>query len=65
MTRDRVQALEKDKRRLTTDVKQLGSKVEQLGPENARLLEALANSETNNAVATILTVVGGFLVSYA
>ncbi len=65
MTRERVQSLEKDKSRHLTQIKQLVARVEQLGPENARLHEALGNARANNAISTVLMVVGGFLVSYA
>ena len=65
MTRERVEALERDKRELRDEVRRLQSRADQLGPENARLAEALANAEANNVLATALVGVGGFLVSYA
>lgn len=39
--------------------------MDDLAPENARLIEALGNAESNNTLATILIGGGGFLVSYA
>jgi hypothetical protein len=65
MTRERVDALEKDKKRLQTEVDRLRERVDQLGPENSRLGEALSNAESNNTLATILNTIGGFSVSYA
>jgi hypothetical protein len=61
MTRERIDALERDKRRLAAEVARLQPYVEQ----NARLEEALSNAETNGGVATALIAIGGFLVSYA
>lgn len=65
MTQGRIDALEKDKRRLRAEVARLQSLVDRLGPRNARLVEALDNAVSNNVIATILIGVGGFLVSYA
>ncbi len=61
MTRERIDALEADKRELKAEV----GRLIRLAPENARLEEALDNAGANNLVATILISVGGFLVSYA
>jgi hypothetical protein len=65
MTRERIAALEEDKRRLQAEVDQLRARVDQLGPENSRLDEALGHAESNGVLATILVGTGGFLVSYA
>ena len=66
MTRERIDALEKDKRRLLKENSRLQGRVDQLAPENRHLQEALGNAESNSVLATILIVgVGGFLVSYA
>lgn len=65
MARERIDALEKDKKRLQSAMDRLQARIDELGPENARLGEALGTAEANNLVATILIGVGGFLVSYA
>jgi prefoldin subunit 5 len=65
MTRERVRALERDKNRLLSEIKQLRARLDELGPECARLRESLDNARTYNVASTTLTVVGGFLVSYA
>jgi hypothetical protein len=65
MTRERVDALERDKLQLQAEVVRLRERVEQLGPDNARLEEALSSAESNNTLAMILISVGGFAVSYA
>ncbi len=65
MTRGRVEALEGDKRQLQAEVRRLQGRIDQLGPENSRLAEALANAESNHILATILVGGGGFAVSYA
>ncbi len=61
MTRERIDALEVEKRELKSEVARLLSLV----AANARLEEALSNAEFNNVYATILIGGGGFLVSYA
>ncbi len=65
MTRERIDSLDQDKQRLREEVERLQARVDQLSPENARLEEALRLAESNNILATILTGLGGFLVSYA
>jgi hypothetical protein len=65
MTRERIDALSEDKKRLQAEVDRLQARVDHLGPENARLQEALGVAESNNGFATILIGGGGFLVSYA
>ena len=61
MTRERIDALEGEKRELKGEVARLS----ELAPENARLEEALSNAEFNGVLATSLIGIGGFLVSYA
>jgi hypothetical protein len=65
MTRERIDSLEADKRRLHERIEQLQAEVDRLAPENARLIEALRSVEANNIVATILIAVGGGIISYA
>ena len=65
MTRERIDALENENQRLRDKVVELQARVDRLGPENARLVEALGNAESNSVFATIAVGVGGFLVSYA
>ena len=65
LTREFIDALEADKAKLAAEVQRLQAKVDELGPENARLRESLSNAESNNTFTTILIVVGGFAVSYA
>ncbi len=60
-----IASLEADKANLAAEVQRLQAKIEQLGPENARLRESLRNERSNNTFATILIVVGGVVVSYA
>ena len=71
-TQDRIKALERDKRFYCKQAVSLQADIDRLGPEVARLREALgrsrdslANAEANNVYATVLIGVGGFLVSYA
>jgi hypothetical protein len=61
MTRERIDALERDKQELKAEVVRLVPCV----AENSRLEEALSNAEFNGVFATILIGAGGFLVSYA
>jgi hypothetical protein len=61
MTRERIDALERDKQELKAEVARLVPCV----AENTRLEEALSNAEFNGVFATIAIGVGGFLVSYA
>jgi hypothetical protein len=63
--REHVATLEEDKRRLLAEVERLQARVDQLGPENALLREALFHTQTIDTVATALIAVGGFGVSYA
>lgn len=65
MTRERIDALEEDKKRLQAECNELRKRVDCLAPQHSRLSEALANAESNNVVATILIGLGGFLVSFA
>ncbi len=61
MTRERIDALERDNRRLRAEVNRLLPYV----ADKARLEEALGAAELIDLVATILIGLGGFLVSYA
>jgi hypothetical protein len=65
MTRARITSLELDKRGLIKKVDTLQTSVDSLSPENARLREALGNAQTNGAISTVLTTIGGGIVSYA
>ena len=65
MTQGRIDALERDKQEIKTEVIRLQLLLDQIAPRNARLEEALGNAESNNVASTILIGVGGFLVSYA
>lgn len=65
MTRERIDALENDKRRLIEAADRLQTEVNRLTPEVAHLSEALRNAEANNLVSTVLIVVGGGIISYA
>jgi hypothetical protein len=65
MTLDRINALENERKLLRSTVEQLQARVDLLGPENARLAEALANAESNSVLATMLIGGGGGIVSYA
>jgi len=65
MIRERIDALEKDKGQLQVEVIRLQVRVDELGPKNSQLQEALNNAESNNTLAMILIAVGGFTVSYA
>jgi hypothetical protein len=64
MTRERIDSLEADKRRLHERVEQLQAEVVRLAPENARLIEALRGAEANNIVSTILIGVGGGILLF-
>jgi hypothetical protein len=61
MTRERIDALERDKQELKAEVARLLPYV----AEKARLEEALGTAELLDVIATILIGIGGFLVSYA
>lgn len=61
MTRERIDALERDKEELKAEVARLLPYV----AEKARLEEALGVAELIDVLATILIGIGGFLVSYA
>jgi hypothetical protein len=65
MTRERIDALERDKSRLQSEVDRLLLQVVELIHKNARLEESLSNAEANSVLATILIGSGWFLVSYA
>ena len=65
MTREHVDALDDERRRLLDEVDRLRGELDRLLPENARLKEALGNAIANNVVATILIAVGGAAISYA
>jgi hypothetical protein len=65
MTRERIDALEKDKGQLQAEVARLQGVVDKLTPVESRLTEALRNAESNSTLATILIAVSGFSVSYA
>lgn len=65
MTRERIDSLIADKRKLESDVQRLQGEVDRLAPENARLKESLGSAEANNIVSTILIVLGGGVISYA
>jgi hypothetical protein len=57
--------LDRERQRLVEKVDQLQALVDRLGPENARLQEALANAAANNVLATILVAIGGGAISFA
>ena len=65
MTLARITALEAERDLHRTTVERLQARVDLLGPENARLTEALANAEMNSVLATMLIGGGGGIVSYA
>jgi prefoldin subunit 5 len=65
MTQARITALEAERNLLRTTVERLQAQVDLLGPENARLTEALANAGSNSVLATMLIGAGGGIVSYA
>jgi hypothetical protein len=65
MTQARITALEDERNLLRTTVERLQAQVDLLGPENARLTEALANAGSNSVLATMLIGAGGGIVSYA
>ena len=65
MTCERITALEDERNLLRIAVERLQAQVDHLGPENARLVEALANAEMNSVLATMLIAGGGGIVSYA
>lgn len=61
----RIEHLDRERQRLLHRNEQLQAIVDRLGPENARLEEALGNAVANNVLATILTVAGGGSISFA
>jgi hypothetical protein len=65
MTRERIDALEKDKKALQDEANNLRVDLRCLEPENERLREALGNAQANGLVSSAFTVVGGGLISYA
>ena len=65
MTRERIDALERDKAVYWDQMALLRRAVDRLGPENSRLKESLDNAEANNVYATVFISISGFLVSYA
>jgi hypothetical protein len=56
-----IELLDRERQRLLDRIEQLQATVDRLGPENARLEEALAN----NVLATILVAIGGGAISFA
>jgi hypothetical protein len=65
LMREYISSLERARDELRTETTRLQGEVDRLGPENARLAEALGNAQANNVLATILIGLGGFTVSYA
>jgi predicted phage tail protein len=60
-----IEHLDRERQRLLDRVEQLQALVDRIGPENARLHEALANAVANNVLATILVAIGGGAISFA
>ena len=60
-----IELLDEERRRLLKKVDELQAVVDRLGPENARLKEALGNAVANNVLATILVAIGGGSISFA
>ena len=65
MTREHVDSLDQERRRLLELVERHQHTIERLLPENARLIEAIGNAATNNTIATVLVAVGGGAIGYA
>jgi hypothetical protein len=65
MTRERVMALDEDKKRLLAQVERLQDRLDQLGPENSRIEEALRHAESSSAFAAIVVTAGGVLASFS
>jgi hypothetical protein len=60
-----IELLDRERQRLLDRLDRLQAAVDRLGPENARLEEALANAAANNVLATILVAIGGGSISFA
>src|SRR5689334_16584398 len=60
-----IELVDRERTRLLGRNEQLQEMVDRLGPESARLEEALGNAVANNVLGTILVAIGGGAISFA